>query len=209
MEWLKAILEDDEVKDKVVSIKKEMAKHFVPNEVYDKKKKELGEKDLDLTATKEKMEEVQKQVKDLETLEGDKVKLKEQLDAISSEHETFKEESENRLTNFQKKQAIEKGLRDAKANEETIDLLVDKFDLDGVQLDAESNIVDWDKHLEPIKDSRKSLFGEVEVGGHKLPDGPNSDPSTYKAKYDDALKAGDRLGAIKIKQEAFKEGEII
>lgn len=209
MEWLQTILDDESVENKVDAIKKELPKHFIPKDKYNEKANEVQEKADELKATTDKMNELQTQVEKLSNAEGEQEKLKEQLEAINNEFETFKGESESRLANVKKTQAIERGLRDAQANPETVDLLIGKFDLEQIELADDGNIKDWDKHLEPLKESRKSLFAESSVSGTKPPDGTNTEPSGYKAKYEDALKTGNSLEAIKIKQEAFKEGEIL
>jgi hypothetical protein len=36
-------------------------------------------------------------------------------------------------------------------------------------LDNKGNIVDWDDHLKPVKESRKTLFGEVKQTGTNPP----------------------------------------
>jgi len=209
MEWLQAILDDANVADKIGAIKKVLPMHFIPKEKYNEKASEVQEKADELKATTDKMNDLQKQVEQLSGAEGEQEKLKGKLEAINNEFETFKGESESRLSNVKKTQAIERGLRDAQANPETIDLLITRFDLDKIELADDGNVKEWDKHLEPLKKTRKSLFAESNFSGTKPPDGKNTEPGGYKTKYDEAMKSGNSLEAIKIKQEAFKAGEIL
>lgn len=209
MEWLETILNDEQLENKVDAIKKELPKHFVPKDQYNKKADEVKEKDDELKATTEKMNELQGQVEKLSDAEGEQEKLKEKLAEINNEFETFKSESENRLSNVKKTQALERHLREEQANPDTIDLLIPKFDLEKIELTEDEKIKEWETHVQPIKESKKSLFAETSISGTKPSDGQNNEPSGYKAKYEDALKSGNRLEAIKIKQEAFKEGEIL
>lgn len=209
MEWLKTILEDEKIENKIDAIKKELPLHFIPKEKYNEKTAEIQEKIDELKTTKDKMQELQTQVEKLSQEGGEQEKLKEKLENINNEFEKFKSESESRLANVKKTQAIEKGLRDAQANPDTIDLLITKFDLEKIELAEDGKVKDWDNYLNPLKETRKSLFAETNISGNKPPDGNSTEPSGYKAKYEAALKTGDRLGAIKIKQEAFKEGEIL
>ena len=209
MDWLQTILDDENVKNKIDAIKKELPKHFIPKEKYNEKASEVQEKADELKATTDKMNELQTQVEKLSDAEGEQEKLKEKIAAINNEFEAFKGESESRLSNVKKTQAIERGLRDAQANPETIDLLITRFDLDKIELADDGNVKEWDKHLEPLKETRKSLFAESSVSGTRPPDGKTTEPGGYKAKYDEAMKSGNSLAAIKIKQEAFKEGEIL
>jgi len=207
MEWLQTILSDDNVENKIDAIKKELPKHFIPKEKYNEKASEVQEKADELKATTDKMNDLQTQVEKLSSDEGEKEKLKEKMVAINNEFETFKGESESRLSNVKKTQAIERGLRDAQANPETIDLLITRFDLEKIELADDGNVKEWDKHLESLKETRKSLFAESNLSGTKPPNGDNTEPGGYKAKYDEARKSGNNLEAIKIKQEAFREGE--
>ena len=208
MEWLQTILSDDNVENKIDVIKKELPKHFIPKEKYNEKASEVQEKADELKATTDKMNDLQTQVEKLSSDEGEKEKLKEKMVAINNEFETFKGESESRLSNVKKTQAIERGLRDSQVNPEAIDLLISKdFVLEKIELTDDGNVKDWDKHLETVKEKRKSLFAESNLSGPTPPNGDNTEPGGYKAKYDEARKSGNNLEAIKIKQEAFKEGE--
>jgi len=207
MEWLQTILNDENVENKIDVIKKELPKHFIPKEKYNEKASEVQEKADELKATTDKMNDLQTQVEKLSDGEGEQEKLKEKIVAINNEFETFKGESESRLSNVKKTQAIERGLRDAQANPETIDLLITRFDLEKIELADDGNVKEWDKHLESLKEKRKSLFAESNLSGAKPPDGESTEPGGYKAKYDEARKSGNNLEAIKIKQEAFREGE--
>ncbi len=207
MKWLGAILNDEKVEDKLEAIKQELPKHFIPKDKYNEQADKLKAKETELEETTGKINELSEKVKTLSGSEEEKEALKEQLGKINTDFETFKAEAETRVANIKKKQAIERGLRDANANPDTIDLLIDKFDLATIELDDKDNVKAFDKHLEPLKETRKSLFGETTVTGTKPPDGDNTPTSTYKAKYDAAIKAGNRREAIKIKQEAFEKGE--
>lgn len=160
MEWLKEILNNEELtaKQKQEAIQKELPKSFIPKTKYNEKVEELN-------ATSQKMEELKGQVENLSKSSEEADKLKEQLENIKGEFDTFKAESEKRVHNVQKKQAIERGLMGANANPDTIDLLTGLFDIEKLQLDSKGNIVDWEECLKPIKESRKSLFGEVKIKG--------------------------------------------
>lgn len=97
----------------------------------------------------------------------------------------------------------------AGANTETIDLLIGQFNMDNLQLDQSGNIVDWGTHLNPLIESRKSLFATTQLTGDKPQSGTQPTLNTYQNRYTEAMKTGNRREAIKIKQEAFREGEII
>lgn len=203
MEWLENILKDVEGKEEIISsIKKELPKNFIP-------KTEFNEKNEELKSTKAKMDELQKSVEGLDSYTKENEELKTKVEALKNEYEQFKADADTRVKTIQVKQAIERNLVKANANPDTIDLLVNQFDTDKLEVDSKGDIVDWDVHFTPIKEQRKSLFGEVKITGDKPTSGANADVSTYKAKYEEALNTGNRTEAIKIKQEAFKQGEII
>lgn len=214
MEWLKQLIENalkDKVKDgikvdEIVSglvegTKKEMGKHFVPKEEFNSKNEELK-------TTKTKMDELQTKVETLSNSGEEVSKIKEQLTAATAELVTFKTETEKREANRKKVATIEKGLREAKAAEDAIDLLTSQFDLDKLTLDDKGAIVNWDTHLTSIKETRKSLFGQTTfVGGAPNPNGGTGGNSgTWETKLADARKTGKNLEVIKVKQDAAKEG---
>ena len=134
-------------------------------------KAKFDEKNEELKSTKLKMDELEQKVKDLGESSEEANVLKDKLKELKGEYEQFKSESEKRITDTQKRQAIERSLVKAEANPDTIDLLVDKFDIDKIQLDSKGEIVDWELHLNPVKEQRKTLFGEVKITGDKPPSG--------------------------------------
>ena len=208
MKWLEDIL-NSETEDKLSQIKQELPKNFIPKDKYNDIAERLRGKEEELKATTDKMNELSTQINTLSKSEEEKEKLKEQIEKLNNEFETFKGEADSRVINIKKKQAIEKGLRDANANPDTIDLLLSKFDLDTIELDEKDTVKEWDKHLTPIKEQRKSLFGQSRITGTAPHDGDPPNVSTFRSQYEIAMKAGNRLEAIKIKNQAFKEGEIL
>lgn len=204
MEWLKAILGNEEltVEQKQEAIQKELPKTFMPKNKYNEKIEELN-------STVLKMDELNKQIETLSASSGEVETYKSELGKIKGEFDLFKTDSDKRVSTIQKKQAIEKGLIMAGANTETIDLLIGQFNMDNLQLDQSGNIVDWGTHLNPLIESRKSLFATTQLTGDKPQSGTQPTLNTYQNRYTEAMKTGNRREAIKIKQEAFREGEII
>ena len=207
MKWLEDILNDENIEDKADAIKKELPKNFIPKHEYNAKVDELKQKQQELEETSNKMEELSKQAEKLSESEEEKEQLKEQIDSWKNEFETFKQEAEKRESNIKKQQALERHLRDNSANPDSIDLLMNEFDFENMELDGEGNIKDAEKHIEPIREKRKTLFGETQLSGDKPPTGDSEEVSSYKEQYDQALQNGQRQEAIKIKMQAYKEGE--
>lgn len=173
-------------------------------------KVKFDEKNEELKATKLKLDEMQVNLQKLGESNQEAETFKIELNKIKEEYEQFKSQSESRLMGYKKKQAVEKGLMKENVNPETIDLLLTQFNLDNIKLDEQDNIVDWDAHINPIKQSRKTLFASEQIVGEKPQTGTKPiEQSALKLAYQDALKNNDRLGAIKIKQEAYKKGEYL
>lgn len=206
MKWLKEIL-DSETEDKAGEIQKELAKHFIPKDKFNEVNDKVKEKEAELAEATKQLEATNGQVANLAKASEENEGLQAKLEAIGAEYEQFKSDADVRLANVKKVQAVERGLRDANANPETIDLLIGKFNLDSVELDDKDNIKDWTKHLEPIKAERKSLFGEMSFEGDKPADGQNTTTHGFQAQYNEAMKQGRTQEAISIKLSAANAGE--
>jgi hypothetical protein len=177
--------------------------NYIPKNKFDEKNEELK-------LTKGKLDEVQNSLQQLGQTSQEAEQFKNELQKIKQEYDNFKNESETRLTGYKKKQAVEKALYKENANPDTIDLLLTQFDYNNIMLDNSDNIVDWQQHITPIKETRKSLFASESYTGDKPQSGYKPQQiNNLSTLYKQALEKGDRLGAIKIKQEAFKNGEIL
>ena len=207
MDWLKSILEDEKIENKVEAISKELPNHFIPKDKYNSQADKLKEKESELAEANKQLESVNGKVTELSKVADESKEIKDKLDAISAEYDQFKGEADKRLIDVKKKQAVERGLRDANANPDTIDLLIDKFNLDEIELDDKENVKEFDRHLEPLKEQRKSLFAETKVTGDKPPEGGAAPDANYKAQYEKFIAEGNQVEAIKIKQKAFTEGK--
>jgi len=174
-------------------------------------KTKFDEKNEELKATKAEMDKLQDNLKTVtKDLEGHE-KIKADLEKVNADFEQFKSDSEKRVANLQKTKALENHLVKAGASPDAVDLLLKEFDLDKVVLDSKDNVVDWDKHITPVKDSRKSLFAQTTHQGSN-PASPPPTPeggTSIKSQYQKAVKEGRTLDAIKLKQEAYSKGEII
>lgn len=161
--------------------------NYIPKAKFDEKNEELK-------VTKAKMDELQTKVEQLGSTSQEAETLKANIEALKGEYDQFKTDSEKRINDTQKKQAIERNLARANANPDTIDLLVDKFELDKLILDSKGEIVDWDVHLNPIKEQRKTLFGEVQVTGNKPQSGQNVDKlANLKQQHASATNLAQKL----------------
>jgi len=202
MDFLKDILGDiDNKEDIIEKIKKELPKHYIP-------KHEFNNKNEELKSTKSKMDELQSKLSAMETSLGENETLKAQLNAISGEFENFKQQADLRVVDLQKKQSLEKALLKANANPDSVDLLMSQFDLSKIVLDAKGSIVDENLHIEPVKQSRPSLFAQTVIGGNTPPEGQTSDTNLVE-QYNKMTKEGNMLGAAMLKRNAKLKGIII
>jgi hypothetical protein len=215
MDWLKTLfensikgkVEDAEIEklseDFVSKAKKDLGKNFIP-------KADFNEKNEELKVTKAKMEELQGKVAELAKTGENLEAVQAEKQKIIEEFEGFKTEAAKRILDTQKKTAIQNSLRKANAADDAIDLLTTQFDLEKIELDEKGDIKDWESMVKPVREQRKGLFGEVVTQGGTPPNPPSGDVGNdYVANYSKARETGNMVEAIKIKQQAAKEGVFI
>lgn len=171
MEWLKKLLGDKSTDDLVESIKKGIGEHFVPNDVYKKKTSKVQELESELETAQSTLEETNESLKSLKNKAGDYEDVKEQLENLNQEYEEYKEGETTRLAKIRKTSALEKLLLKSKADENAVDLLINDFNVDEIELDDDGEIKDQEEVLKPVKEKRPTLFGEVEITGDDPKDG--------------------------------------
>jgi len=167
----------------VTAIKTPMAKNMTPKAVFNETSEALKEANAKLADLNGKLEGLQK---------ADPDKLKADLEKAQQDLATFRAETEKRENDRKKIAAIERGLREAKAADDAVDLLVTQFDLDKIQLDSKGQVVDWSLHLEPVKAARKSAFAEVTVGGTPPANPPGGAAKTTRAQLIEAYNAAEK-----------------
>ena len=160
MEWLNNILKESIVEGKldevVEAVKKEMPKHMMPKDQFNKKSDELKE-------TQNKMTELQTQIEELIKNTSVNEELKAELDKAKNDLVLFKEETEKRELTKDKQIALKDALVGAKADVNNIDLLMNDFNVEELTLNNKGEIVDFDDILSPIKEKRKALFLEEKI----------------------------------------------
>lgn len=172
MEWLKELLlkveglEDSQVSQIIDSVKAEFPKHAVPKEQYSKKTNELEETQNKLDEASAKMQELASASDSIEEL---KLKLQEKTDELTQ----FKSDIDKREVTRNKTQALTSALANAGAVKSSIDLLINTFDLDSIQLDKKGNIVDLDELITPVKESRAELFAQTKPNDNPPPKNEN------------------------------------
>ena len=171
MEWLKELLGDD---DLVSKITKELPKHFIPKEQYNKKIEELNTVITDRDTYKLEHENSTKTISDLKSKAELADKYKTDYESMSTTVETLKSESAKQVERVKKEYILERKLIANKAVEDGIDLLKKEFDIDSLVLDGD-DIKDFDSVITPIKEKRKSFFYNVSIDGQ--PPKPGDPPA--------------------------------
>lgn len=159
MDWLKEIF-PDATDEQMKSFKKHLGESFIPKDDYRKTVDGLRQ---ELTTTQEALSSTSDKLKGFDGLTGENEKLKNDLTSLKTELDTFKSESESRLQNTNKKYALEKALIKANAHKDSVDLLLNDFDLEKVQLDDSGSIIGVDDILKPVMDKRSGLFAKQTV----------------------------------------------
>ena len=198
MDWLKELLKKagvDEAKldGLIADVNKEMPKYFIPKDKYNETAEAKKKLETDLQARDTQLEELKKAA-------GSSDDLKKQIEILQGENKKAAEEWQGKLAQMQLDFAVEKTLTTAKAkNPKAVKALLDmgKVKLDGEQL------LGLDDQLKALQQSDAYLFGEPsKVGGGTNPPG-GGDPKSIDQQIEDALKAGDKVLAIKLKNQKY------
>lgn len=187
MDWIKELLKDVVAEDKLdgalESIKKEFPKHATP-------KSEFNDKIAEIKTLNETIDAVQAQLKEFEGVDQTIEEYKAKAEKASQELETVKSEAELREKNRNKSDKLKNALS-KKANPETIDLLLGKFDIEELNLNEAGEIVDVDSKIDVVLNQYPSLKTKTTVdtppppGGNQTPpvDGPDFSQMTDKEYF--------------------------
>lgn len=213
LEELKNILGEElskQVSEKLTEAKLELAimnnGSVVPAEKYEKLKldhkalKETHEKEVATTA--KKLKELSNSSSDLETLKGT-------LETLQNESAKRQKEYETGLLNNKKGHALDLALIQAGVDQNYLELLKGQIDVSGLNFEGET-LVGLNDLVTMHKEKHSRLFGETKVVGNEVKTGvqvPNN--PNFSDRYKEAVKNGNMVEAIKIKNEAFAKGENI
>ena len=216
MEWVENFLKqvgiegEENINEAVAVFKSDyFPKNAVPKDEYNKKSSKIDELESELGTAKEQLEQTNEQLDELSSKAENNEELKQNLEQIKSEYEQYQEQEQERLNQIKKKSATKDLLYSANADPKLSKLLLKDIDYDEVELGEDGEIANADDILNPLKEKYDTAFGEVQVTGNEPQDGETKDANSYAAKYEKAMKQGDRREAIKIKQQAYKEGQPI
>jgi len=149
-----------------------------------------------------KLEAATKNAGDYETLKGT-------LEGLKTDNLKLVEQFETDKVNMKKNSAVEIALLKANVNDKYLNMAKTQLNMENLIFDGD-NLVGLDDSIEKLRGSFTEIFGEVKkVGGVIVTGVQTKETDTYKAKYDEAISNGHTREAIKIKQKAFAEGEIV
>lgn len=209
--WLEELLADklDNPEEVMEQVKQEFPKHAMPKEEFNKKADKVKELQSELETAKSNLEATNQTIEELKEKAENAEEVKSKLNEVSSKYEEYKEQEEQRIANLKKESAVKDLLHEEKADPKLSRLLIRDVDLEQVKLTEDGKIANREDVINPLKKEYETAFGEVEIDGDTPPDGGQPDTNSYKAKYKQAMDNGNRREAIKIKQQAFKEGQPI
>lgn len=172
---LKDKVGEEELPGIIEAINKELPLHYMPKGVYNEVSEELK-------TYKAKNESL---IKDL-TDKGKTTEEKDNMIAqLQSDYDTFKADTEKRITNIQKKTRLELELGKV-VTPDALDLLIDKIDIEAVEM-QENEITNFIDVIAPLKEKRPSLFKEMKLETDPPPGGENPDPDPTGIDVDKEL----------------------
>ncbi len=121
---------------------------------------------------KSQLDQVTAKFKALEKDAAEGKELKQKLAELNTANESLKSESDKRIAEFRKREAVKRQLLKAGAKDE--DLLIGRLELDKISLEGE-NILGFDDQLKQLKETHEWAFSKETVAGvqpTKPPVGP-------------------------------------
>lgn len=198
---------DEETSKKCETASLEELKSYIPktrfDEINDQKKKlELDVKERD------------KQLDDLKKSAGDNEELKKQIETLQKDNKAKEDKYAEDMKKLKIDMAVDIALTNAKAKNKTAVKALLK-DLDKAEINDDGTVKGLKEQIESlIKSQDSSFLFEVETPKFKgMSPGANKEglpnSSGFEQRLREAREKGDNLEAIKIKQEAQKEGIVL
>lgn len=174
MEWLENLLEDVEIENKeelISNIKKKIGENFVDNKQYKKKADKVKELDSELKTAQTQLEDFDSKIKELKTKAENAEELENELNDITTEYENYKEQESERISKIKTTSALEKKLLADNVPEDLVDLVVNDFDIDNLELNEDGELLNYESQRENAKNKRPSAFAEEKIRGDEPQDG--------------------------------------
>ncbi len=171
MEWLQAILENEEIENKVEAIKKELPKYFVPKDKYN----EVNEQKKEY---KSMLNDGTKQLEELKAKAQGNEELLNKINELENLNKTTIEEYEKKIEQLNFDRALENALMKAKAK--NIKAVKALLNLENIKLDGD-NIIGLEEQLSKLQETDSYLFGDDKLAGRE----PNPDTKPVSQEYKD------------------------
>lgn len=154
MEWLQEILKkidnEDLQKELSEAVSKEIPKHFMV-------KGKFNEVNDELKTAKGKLEETNKMIEDMKANASSVEETQKQLDEWKGKYNEYEKNTESRILDIQKKSSVKSFLSD-KMTKSAVNLVIDKIDLNNIELDDKQSIKNSDTFIETLKGNYDDLF---------------------------------------------------
>lgn len=205
MKWLEELLKDVEDKDNLVDgIKKKIGENFVPNTEYKKKTAKINELDSELKTAQSQLEDFDTKIEKLKTKANNAEELQTELNNITEEYDNYKEQESERIKSIKTKNALEKQLLTDNVPKDLVDLVVNDFDTEQLELTDEGKLLNYESQREKAKEKRPSAFAETTISGTKPSKGDEGKivDNPFKAEARNLTKQGK---LVKEKPETAKK----
>lgn len=194
MEWLKeyakSFVEEDKMESFVEGFKKEFPKHAAL-------KKDFNARGDEIDTLKGQLEKMNGDLLKAQESKNPNEELKAELDRITGEFDTFKQESSKRESQRDMKDQLKTHISKT-FNDDAVDLLLSTFNLDELTTNEKGEIVDLEAKLGRLKEERPSLVKEL------TPESPKPKDKQTPPEVDTSKMTDDEYYAAK---KAEKEGK--
>jgi DNA repair exonuclease SbcCD ATPase subunit len=199
MEWLENLLEDVEIENKSELIEKiqgKIGENFVANKQYKKKTDKIAELDSELNTAQKQLEDFDNKIKELKPKAENAEDLETELNNITTEYENYKEQESDRIKNIKTKSALEKKLLADNVPEDLVDLVVNDFNVEELELTDEGKLLNYDDQRKKAKQKRPSAFAEEKFAGTEPQDGdePSITDNPFKKGSVNLSKQAELIG---------------
>lgn len=175
MKWMEKYLNEIGVEDAETALETFKKDYFpenaVPKDDYNKKADKVDELEGELNTAKTNLKETNDSLEELKTKAENADDYKTQLDEITNKYDEYKEQESARISKIKTKNALEKKLLTDNVPKDLVDLVVNDFDTEQLELTDEGKLLNYESQREKTKEKRPSAFAETTISGTKPSEG--------------------------------------
>jgi predicted nuclease with TOPRIM domain len=163
MKWLQEIVGDNP--ELLEKIQEGMKENVVEKSEFDELQTKFETQTGELTGVQEQLQTATITIDEMSKVSGEGEDFKAKFDELKVKFDESTSGYETKIANMGKTSILEKSLIAAGANPEVVDLLMNDFDMDDIQLDEKDPkvIVGWEEKLSAAKEKRPSAYATVKV----------------------------------------------